>query len=167
VRESKKGATVHTALSALRRGRATQTTARVRIHGGYEPDTIHARAGERILIVFRREETAACSERVVFPSFGKSAMLPPYQDVTVELEPREPGEYEFTCQMGMLHGRLIVDDGGARRGITATGSRSSPSSTRCCSADECISHTRAGYDDPGSGSQKGRPDERDDHLQRS
>ena len=82
----------------------------IRVHGGYSPDTIHGRVGERVRLVFRREETAPCSERVVFPDFGKSAMLPPYQDVTVELDPQEPGEFEFTCQMGMLHGRLVVEE---------------------------------------------------------
>lgn len=47
---------------------------------------------------------------MIFPDFGKNAMLPPYEDVTVELLPEQPGEYEFTCQLGMLRGRLIVTD---------------------------------------------------------
>ena len=107
-------------LIAFRRGGARSRSyvpaTRVRVRGGYQPDTIFGRAGEPLRIVFRREETAPCSERVVFPAFGKSAMLPPYQDVLVELLPREPGEYEFTCQMGVLHGTLVVegDGGGAR-----------------------------------------------------
>ena len=59
----------------------------------------------------RRDGT--CSERVVFPAFGKSAMLPPYQDVVVALLLHEPGKYEFTCQTGVLHGTLVVEgDGG-------------------------------------------------------
>ena len=99
-------------LSTFRRGgsrrRSQVPVTRVRVRGGYEPDTIYVRAGEPARILFRREETAPCSERVVFPAFGKSAMLPPYQDVLVELLPREPGEYEFTCQMGVLHGTLVV-----------------------------------------------------------
>lgn len=107
-------------LSAFRRGgahsRRRPPATRVRVRGGYEPDTIYGRVGEPVRIVFRREETAACSERVVFPAFGKSAMLPPYQDVLVELVPYEPGEYEFTCQLGVLHGTLVVEgDGGAPR----------------------------------------------------
>lgn len=81
---------------------------RVRVNGGYEPDTISAEAGLPLRIVFRREETAACSERVVFPDFGKSATLPRNRDVAVELLPEEAGEYEFTCGMGMLRGRLTV-----------------------------------------------------------
>ena len=82
--------------------------ARVRVKGGYEPPVVHAQAGEPLRIVFRREETAPCSEHVVFPAFGKSAMLPPFQDVAIELVPEHAGEYEFTCQMGMLQGRLVV-----------------------------------------------------------
>ena len=97
-------------LAALRRHRHELPTTLIRVHGGYSPDTVYARSGEPLRLVFRREETAACSERVVFPDFGKSAMLPPYQDVTIELAPEAAGEYAFTCQMGMLHGRLIVED---------------------------------------------------------
>lgn len=83
---------------------------RVRVHGGYEPATIRAEAGVPLRIVFRREESAACSERVVFPAFGKSATLPRDRDVAVELLPEEAGEYEFTCGMGMLRGRLAVSE---------------------------------------------------------
>ena len=85
-------------------------TARILVRGGYRPDTIYARVGEPLRLTFRREETAPCSERVVFADLGKSAMLPAYQDVTIELTPNRPGVHEFTCQMGMLHGRLIVEE---------------------------------------------------------
>jgi len=88
----------------------------VHVRGGYSPDVLHAPAGEPVRISFFRDETAACSERVVFPDFGKSAMLPRGEFVTVELPPAEPGSYEFTCAMNMLHGTLIVDpvDGASR-----------------------------------------------------
>lgn len=82
--------------------------AHVTVRGGYAPSTIVARAGRPLRIVFTREETAPCSERVVFPDFGVAADLPPHEDVTVELLPERPGEYRFTCGMGMLDGRLVV-----------------------------------------------------------
>jgi len=82
----------------------------VRVCGGYEPDVLHARAGDPIRITFLREEAARCSERVVFPAFGKSAMLPRGKEVVVELPPAAAGTYEFTCAMNMLHGTLIVED---------------------------------------------------------
>jgi plastocyanin domain-containing protein len=82
----------------------------VRVRGGYVPDTVYAYVGEPLRLTFRREETAPCSERVVFPDLGKSAMLPAYQDVTIELTLDRAGVHEFTCQLGMLHGRLIVEE---------------------------------------------------------
>ena len=97
-------------LQSLRRNHEPIPATRIRVRGGYDPDTVHGRVGEPLRLVFRREETAPCSERVVFPDFGKSAMLPAHQDVTVELRPGQAGVYEFTCQMGMLRGRLVVEE---------------------------------------------------------
>ena len=78
------------------------------VKGGYTPDTIVVDAGKPVRLSFRREETAACSERVLFPAFGRSADLPEGEVVPIELQPEEPGEYGFECGMGMLHGKLIV-----------------------------------------------------------
>jgi plastocyanin domain-containing protein len=83
---------------------------RIRVRGGYIPDTIHAETGVPLRLLFKREETSSCSEQVVFPGFGKSALLPTGEQVAVDLLPDAPGEYEFTCAMKMLHGRLIVED---------------------------------------------------------
>ena len=91
------------------RRRPPQPTAtRVRVKGSFQPNTLFGRGGEPVRIVFRREETSASSERVVFPAFGKSATLPAFEDVTVELFPQEPGDYQFTCQLGLLKGRLHI-----------------------------------------------------------
>ncbi len=80
----------------------------VRVKGGYDPDTIYAEAGVPLGVVFRREESTACTEQIIFPAFGKSATLPQGESVVVELLPKTPGEYEFTCAMGMFRGKLIV-----------------------------------------------------------
>lgn len=79
------------------------------VKGGYTPDTIRVVAGRPVRLLFQREETAACSEQVVLPDFGKSAVLPTGTLVPVEFMPAEPGEHPFTCQMGMLRGRIIVE----------------------------------------------------------
>lgn len=80
------------------------------VRGGYRPDVLHARAREPIQISFRREDSAHGSERVVFPAFGKSAMLPRGEEVVVELPSASPGTYEFTCALNMLHGTLVVEE---------------------------------------------------------
>jgi len=83
--------------------------AMILVKGGYTPDVIVVQHGKPIRFNFRREETAACSEMVIFNDFGKSAHLPTGETVPVEFLPEKPGEYEFTCQMGMLRGKLIVE----------------------------------------------------------
>ncbi len=83
--------------------------AMVLVKGGYTPDVIIVRHGRPVRLNFRREESSACSEMVVFGDFGKSAKLPTGETVSVELLPETPGEYEFTCQMGMLRGKLVVE----------------------------------------------------------
>ena len=80
----------------------------VRVRGGYEPHTVYTEAGAPLRTVFRREESSSCSEQVIFPALGKSAMLPRGERVAVELLPEESGEYAFSCAMGMLQGTLVV-----------------------------------------------------------
>ncbi len=83
--------------------------AMILVKGGYTPDVIVVQHGKPVRFNFRREETAACSEMVIFNDFGKSAHLPTGETVPVAFLPEKPGEYEFTCQMGMLRGKLIVE----------------------------------------------------------
>lgn len=83
--------------------------AMILVKGGYTPDVIIVQHGKPVRLNFRREETASCSERVLLPDFEKSAELPTGETVAVEFVPTEPGEYEFTCQMGMFRGKLIVE----------------------------------------------------------
>ncbi len=83
--------------------------AMILVKSGYTPDTIIVRHGKPVRLNFRREETASCSEKVIFADFGKSAELPTGETVPVEFLPERPGEYEFACAMGMFRGKLIVE----------------------------------------------------------
>jgi plastocyanin domain-containing protein len=78
------------------------------VKGAYTPDVISVEHGKPVRLSFRREETAACSERVLLPDFGRQAELPAGETIPVEFTPEQPGEYEFTCGMGMLRGKLVV-----------------------------------------------------------
>jgi plastocyanin domain-containing protein len=80
----------------------------VLVKGGYSPDRIVAEAGQPIRLSFLRQESGACSERVVFPDFRKSALLPEGETVVLDLPQTKPGEYGFQCEMGMLRGTLVV-----------------------------------------------------------
>jgi plastocyanin domain-containing protein len=94
--------------------RATETSggyqeAMILVKGGYTPDTIIVRAGRPVRLNFRREETATCSDKVIFADFDKSAELPSGETVPDEILPKDPGEFTFACPMGMFRGRLIVE----------------------------------------------------------
>ena len=45
----------------------------------------------------------------MFPAFGLRRFLPALEKTTLEITPPSPGTYDFTCGMGMLHGRLIAE----------------------------------------------------------
>jgi len=79
------------------------------VKGGYTPDTVIVKSGKPVRLYFRREETASCSEMVLFPDFGITAALPQGEAVPIDLLPTEAGTFEFACQMGMLRGRLVVE----------------------------------------------------------
>lgn len=92
---------------------------RVVVKGGYTPDTIVVRAGRPVRLQFYRDETADCSERVVFERFGIDQQLPAFQTTTVEFTPPAPGEYRFRCGMNMLKGLLVVEPEGERRAASS------------------------------------------------
>ena len=81
----------------------------ITVKGGYTPDVLVVKAGQPVRLNFTRQETAACSEMVLFPDFDKSAKLPTDETVSIEFTPDKPGEYGFQCQMGMFRGKLIVE----------------------------------------------------------
>ncbi len=79
------------------------------VKGGYTPDVIVVEAGKPVRLNFVRQESASCTEMVLLPTFNKSAKLPEGETVAVEFLPKERGEFEFACQMGMIRGKLIVE----------------------------------------------------------
>lgn len=90
------------------RGSSGLQEATILVRGGYMPDLIVADAGAPIRLTFLRTESGACSERVVFADFHKSAQLREGAKVTLDLPAAKPGEYLFQCGMGMLRGKLVV-----------------------------------------------------------
>lgn len=82
----------------------------IAVKGGYDPDVIVVKRGKPVRLLFNRQESSLCSEMVVFDQIGRSAKLPEGETVAVEFTPQETGEIPFQCQMGMLRGKLIVQN---------------------------------------------------------
>jgi len=81
----------------------------ITVKGGYTPDVIVVQKGRPVRLTFTRQESSACSEKVLFPDFNQNALLPEGEQVTLEFTPEKAGEFGFQCQMGMLRGKLIVE----------------------------------------------------------
>ena len=89
-----------------RPGRQTVT---VVVQGGYKPDLIVAKRGVPLRLVFDRRETSPCSDEIVLPEFGVRRELPAHVKTELEILPERTGEFEFTCGMNMLHGKILVE----------------------------------------------------------
>jgi Cu+-exporting ATPase len=78
------------------------------VHGGYRPETVVAKKGMLLKLVFDRRESSPCSDEVVLPEFGIRQPLPANQKTVIEVTPTREGEFPFSCGMNMLHGRVKV-----------------------------------------------------------
>lgn len=76
--------------------------------GVYTPSSLEVKQGSVITLNFIREDVSSCAQTVLFPDFEKSIEVPMKVPTTITLHPKKVGEYEFTCQMGMYRGKLIV-----------------------------------------------------------
>jgi plastocyanin domain-containing protein len=82
---------------------------KVTVKGGYSPDVIVVKQGVPVKLDFYRDETASCSEQVVFGDFGIARDLAAFKTTSIEFTPDKAGEFTFVCGMNMLRGKLIVE----------------------------------------------------------
>jgi len=82
---------------------------KITVKGGYSPDLIVVKQGRPVRLDFYRDETASCSEEVIFGDFGIARPLPAFKTTPIEFTPDEVGEFTFTCGMNMLRGKLVVE----------------------------------------------------------
>jgi plastocyanin domain-containing protein len=95
-------------VAALTGGSGVQEI-KVTVKGGYSPDVIVVEQGRPVRLDFYRDETASCSEQVIFGDFGIARDLPAFKTTPIEFTPDDAGEFTFTCGMNMLRGKLIVE----------------------------------------------------------
>ena len=82
---------------------------KITVKGGYSPDLIVVKQGRPVKLDFYRDETASCSEEVIFGDFGIARQLPAFKTTVIEFTPDKVGEFTFTCGMNMLRGKLVVE----------------------------------------------------------
>lgn len=89
--------------------RAHPKTVRVNVNkNGFSPSSINVEEGFPITLIFKRTTKAGCGDKVVFPSLNIMRDLPVGKNVTVKFTPDQSGEIAFTCGMGMMKGKIVV-----------------------------------------------------------
>lgn len=77
----------------------------------YEPNVIHLKAGEPVLIVIKSVDFV---HGMNIPDLGKRLDLVPGRQTQLELQPQAPGVIEFVCDNfcgeghEQMHGRFVV-----------------------------------------------------------
>ena len=90
-------------------GNSDAQSVTVVVKGGYKPDLIVARRGVPLRMIFDRREESPCSDEIVLPEFGIRRALPAHARTELTITPERTGEFEFTCGMNMLHGKILVE----------------------------------------------------------
>ena len=88
------------------------------VKGGYAPDHLTVQAGVPVRLTFRRQEDAACTDRVVMPAFGINRELAAFADTIVGFTPTQVGTFDFACGMNMVHGTVTVVAGPSQKGAS-------------------------------------------------
>lgn len=82
---------------------------KITVRGGYSRDVVTVREGIPVRLDFYRDEASSCSDTVIFGDLGIARPLPAFQTTAVEFTPNRAGEFNWTCGMGMLRGKLVVE----------------------------------------------------------
>lgn len=79
------------------------------VKGGYNPSKIVIPQNKTTTVNFLREDQSSCLEEVVLSDFKIRKYLPLNQKVSIQITPKTKGSFDFSCGMGMFHGKLIVE----------------------------------------------------------
>ncbi|RJO59809.1 cupredoxin domain-containing protein [Candidatus Parcubacteria bacterium] len=88
---------------------AGSQSATILIKGAYNPKIIKASINLPLRLTFDRQEDAECSRFVTFAELKLRKDLPAFKKTEITFTPRAKGEINFSCDMGMYQGKIIVE----------------------------------------------------------
>lgn len=81
---------------------------KIDVKNGYEPQTVEVPKGITTKLVFNRTNPSLCLTKVRSTDLNFEQDLPLNEDVTISIAPDKAGEYDYSCGMGMFHGKVVV-----------------------------------------------------------
>lgn len=77
--------------------------------GSYSPSRIRVKQNQLLTLGFLRKDPSPCAEKVIFETLNLSVDLPVDREIDISIPTDQCGEFEFTCQMKMYRGKLIIE----------------------------------------------------------
>ncbi len=78
------------------------------VDGGYKPNIITLKQGQKSTLTFTRKDPNTCLEDFIIEDFKIKKYLPMNEPVSVTITPPSKGSFGFHCGMNMFHGRIEV-----------------------------------------------------------
>lgn len=75
---------------------------------GYSPNQVTVKAGIPVQLTVQTKDAFSCASTFVFKPFNISFQLGPNDSQVAMFTPTQPGQYQFTCGMGMYKGTVNV-----------------------------------------------------------
>jgi plastocyanin domain-containing protein len=76
---------------------------------GFEPSTIHVKAGRPVVLVITRKVEKTCAKEIVIKSHKIRQALPLNEAVEIRLKTKKPGTLRYACGMDMLAGTIVIE----------------------------------------------------------
>lgn len=81
----------------------------VTVAGGYDPEVVTLKQGVPAELTFTRTNEKGCLDVVHSEQMGFEEELPLNQPKTVTVPTDKAGEYQFSCGMDMVFGKVVVE----------------------------------------------------------
>ncbi|MDO9100574.1 MAG: cupredoxin domain-containing protein, partial [Caldisericota bacterium] len=78
-------------------------------YAGWDPATLHIKAGARVTWIIWGDEVTSCTNRIIVPSLSISLPLKAGKNSVTFTAPSKAGVVPFSCWMGMVRGQFVVD----------------------------------------------------------
>lgn len=85
-----------------------QQQIKITVNGNYEPAVITLKKGIPAQLTFTRTSTQGCLEQVHSTALNFATDLPLNQPQTVTVPTDQAGEFQFSCGMDMVSGKVVV-----------------------------------------------------------
>ena len=77
-------------------------------YSGFNPSTLRVKQGTPVRWVIDGQQVSGCTNRIVSKAFGINKPLVKGENI-VTFTPSEKGTFQFSCGMGMVRGKIIVE----------------------------------------------------------